>query len=139
MVAKYALQNKTFAGVINTRINLLQMIHETSVATLQRVLAALKTKLASLENLDSWSLSSAQTRKKSSIEEEIKFVDLLIGYKRFNEEVLENKKNLRELTANLQKLKEDSMTPAERTTILEAEIAKLKELVPEEAEEATEE
>ena len=51
------------------------------------------------------------------------FVNLVIGYKKYQIEIQSDKDKLRELKSKQQELKESSLTPAERLAALEAEIA----------------
>ena len=55
----------------------------------------------------------------------MEFVNLVIGYKKYQIEIQSDKDKLRELKAKQQELKESTLTPVKRLAALEAEIASI--------------
>lgn len=116
------LEGKTFKGKVNTELNVHQLLHECSLNTLTTMYGQLKKAVSDQNNLDEWSLTDYQQRKKASLEKQMETVSLLIGYTRYQEQINTSKEKLKELKKTYTELKESTKTPAEKLKELELQI-----------------
>lgn len=111
--------NTTVEGKVGTQLNVHDLVHNTSLTTLSNIHKSLKKAAESISDMDEWSLTDYQQRKQKVLESNARMVNLLIGYKKYNEELAEEKKKLAELKADYKKLKEDTKTPEVRLKEIE--------------------
>jgi chromosome segregation ATPase len=117
--------NETVVSRIGTPLNIVELIHTTTIGTLNEIRLSLGKVIDKLENQDEWTSTEDTQTKLEGLKLKKELVNLIIGYKRFN---LENEANARkkaELEAKLKELKESQKTPEDRIKELEAEISQL--------------
>jgi hypothetical protein len=117
--------NEVIVSRMGTPLNIVELIHTTTIGTLNEIRLALGKAIEKLENQDEWTSTEDTQTKLESLKLKKELVNLIIGYKRFN---LENEANARkkaELEAKLKELKESQKTPEDRIKELEAEISQL--------------
>ena len=115
--------NDTILSRIGTPLNIVELIHTTTVGTLNEIRLGLAKAIEKLENQDEWTSTEDTQNKLEALKAKKELVNLIIGYKRFT---LENEANARkkaELSEKLKQLKESQKTPEDRIKELEAEIA----------------
>jgi chromosome segregation ATPase len=121
------LANKFGAGTITPY----DALHNTSVATLKSVHSNLKSEVAKKEqDTDEWTNSEYDQRQLSMKKKWMEFIHLMIGYKRSEEEKARNSKEVRELKKELEKLKQDNMSPEDKIKAVEAKIAEMEGTAP---------
>ena len=99
------------------------MLHNATLNTLRKFNVQLKKEIAAGEdNEDEWSTSSHEQQVLNLKKRWKKFIHLLIGYKRSQDEAAKNKQAVRELKAQLAQLKESEKTPEEKIKEIEATI-----------------
>ena len=106
-------------------LNITELLHTTSINQLNNIKAMLVKKIEKLEGADEW--VGEDTEKLESTRRTKELVNLIIGWKRYQLEISENKKKKEELTKKLAELKESTKTPEDRIKEMEAELAKLDE------------
>jgi predicted nucleic acid-binding Zn-ribbon protein len=121
--------NETISGLMGTKINVHDLFHNTSLQTLTTLHANLKKAAINIENLDEWSLDPYQQRKLNKTKSQQRFVNLLIGYKKYSEEIDANKAKLQELKAKAKELQASTMTPQQQLDAINAEIAAAEKVV----------
>ena len=117
--------NEVIMSKMGTPLNIVELLHTTTIGTLNEIRLGLAKSIEKLENQDEWTQTEDIQIKLDSLKLKKELVNLIIGYKRFN---LENEANARkkaELEAKLKELKESQKTPADRIAELEAEISKI--------------
>ena len=117
--------NEVILTRMNTPLNIVELIHTTTIGTLNEIRLGLGKAIEKLESQDEWTSTEDTQTKLEGLKLKKELVNLIIGYKRFN---LENEANARkkaELEAKLKELKESQKTPEDRIKELEAEISQL--------------
>lgn len=125
LMTEMLFSNGTIKGTLNTEINAVQLLHQTSVKTLQSLYINTSKEIENQSKLDKWAMSSYQQAKLIELKGQSELLDLLIGYKKSEAVKESNAAILQEKRNSLKKLKEENKTPAERVSELEKEIAEL--------------
>jgi hypothetical protein len=116
-------------GVVRTSmgqaLSIVELMHTTSINTLNTIKANLAKQIQKKEEGDEW--IETDTSALDKMKETKDLVNLIIGWKRYNMEVAENKAKKAELTKKLTELKESTKTPEDRIKEMEAELAALDE------------
>ena len=103
------------------------LIHTTTLNTLRNLLQSLNKQIEKLENADEWVSAGTEQALLATKKNEKEFVNLLIGYKRYQDMLKENKAKRAALQHQLDSLKDAQKTPEDRIKELEAELAELGE------------
>lgn len=123
LVAQAAMNNVTIPTKMGQQLNIVDLLHTTSINTLNNIKAALTQKIRNIEDRDEW------VETDSDILEEIKahkeLVNLIVGWKRWKLEMDEIRKKREELQKKYDDLCESTKTPEDKKKELEAEIAAL--------------
>ena len=116
-------------GIVRTSmgqaLNIVELMHTTSINTLNTIKANLAKQIQKREEGDEW--VETDTSVLDKMKETKDLVNLIIGWKRYNMEVAENKAKKAELTKKLTELKESTKTPEDRIKEMEAELDALDE------------
>lgn len=114
-------------GVITTKmgqtLNVVELLHTTTINTLNNIRLGLVRQIENLENQDEWVASTQSQLKLDKAKAQKEFINLIIGYKRYQLEAEETAKKKAELTEKLKALKESQKTPEDQIKELEAELA----------------
>ena len=98
------LSNNTVNSKLGTPINVVELLHTTTINSLNDIRLALSNKIKRLENQDEWVTSGSTAKQLDTVREQEELVNLVIGYKRYRMEVEENTQKKAELTAKLKAL-----------------------------------
>lgn len=121
------LSNNTVNSKLGTSINVVELLHTTTINSLNGIRLALSNKIKRLENQDGWVTSNSTAKQLDTVREQEELVNLVIGYKRYRMEVEENAQKKAELTAKLKALKESQKSPEDKIKELEAELSAMGE------------
>ena len=125
-LADAALFDRT---VVTTKLgqplNIYELLHTTSINQLNEIKISLAKKIEKVEASDEW--VTPDNDKLQSMKDTKELVNLIIGWKRYNLELQENKIKKEELTKKLTELKESTKTPENRIKELEAQLKELEE------------
>lgn len=121
LVAQAAMGNLIINTKMGQPLNIVELLHTTSINTLNNIKAALTTKIRSIEDRDEW--VEADPNELDKIRSEKELVNLIVGWKRWRMEIEENRKKKEELSKKLAELKESTKTPEDRIKEMEAELA----------------
>lgn len=119
------VKNEAIPSKMGTPLNVVELLHTTTVNSLNNIRLALGKEIEKLENQDEWVASGSSQSKLEDLKSKKELVNLVIGYKRFTLEVNENKMKKAELRAKLNALKESQKTPEDQIKELEVELASL--------------
>lgn len=119
------VSNQSISTKLGQPLNIVELMHTQTINTLNSIRLSLGKQIESLESQDEWVASDYQQEKLEALKSKKELVNLIIGWKRYNLEIQEAKAKKRELTAQLEELKESQKTPEDRIKELET---KLKEL-----------
>lgn len=121
------VENETIPSKMGTPLNVVELLHTTTVNSLNNIRLALGKEIEKFENQDEWIASDSSQSKLEDLKAKKELVNLVIGYKRFTLEVEGNKRKKAELRAKLNALKESQKTPEDQIKELEAELAGLEQ------------
>lgn len=125
LLFKMLIENKTVNTKLGQSLNVVELLHTTSINSLNNIRLSLAKQIEILENQDEWISSSVSQAKLDSLKELKETVNLIIGYKRHQLESEEVKKKSLELRAKINQMKEETKTPEEKIKEAEAELAAL--------------
>ena len=117
--------NSCIQTTMGQTLNIVELIHTTSINQLNNIKSMLVKKIEKLEGADEW--IGEDTEKLEGTRRAKELVNLIIGWKRYQMEIEENKRKKAELTKKLSELKESTKTPEDRIKEMEAELAALDE------------
>ena len=117
--------NEVVFTKMNTPLNIVELLHTTTIGTLNEIRLSLGKAIEKLENQDEWTSTEDTQTKLEGLKLRKELVNLIIGYKRFILENMANARKKAELEAKLKELKESQKTPEDRIKELEAEISQL--------------
>lgn len=128
LLMKILLKNEVIYTKLGTPLNAVELLHTTSINTLNSIRQNIKNKINNLENQDEWIASTETQEELDKLKESDLVVNLVIGYKRFQmeRESIERKKE--KLKTKIAQMKEEAKTPEDRLKEAEAELASLDNL-----------
>ena len=121
------LNSETIPTKLGTPLNVTELLHNTTINTLNGIRLSLSKQIENLENADEWVASKDTQTKLESLKAHKELVNLIIGYKRYQLEVAETQKKKKELQSRIIEMKEAAKTPEDRRKEAEAELAALEE------------
>lgn len=127
MLMQMLLSNETINNKLGQPLNVVELLHTTSVNGLNSIRLSLAKQIENLENQDEWVSSPVSQIKLDNLKAARETVNLIIGYKRHRAEVEEVKAKKEELKAKINQMKEEAKTPEDRLKEAEAELAALED------------
>lgn len=124
LAVEMLLDNEIIVGKLGQQFNIVDLIHTTTINTLNSLRVGMAKAIENLENADEW-VDSANQEKIEKLKKQKELVNLIIGYKRWlleQNELSELKKNLKKTLADL---KESQKTPEDKIKEIEAQLAEL--------------
>ena len=121
------LRNEVISSKLGTPINVVELLHTTTINSLNNIRLTLSNKIKQLESQDEWIASEINAQQLDIAKRQKELVNLVIGYKRYRMEVEENAQKKAELTAKLKTLKESQKSPEDKIKELEAELSAMSE------------
>lgn len=116
------MTNLTVKGPLGTIFNIHQLLHETTTNTLQTMYANIKKEIEKINNLDTWSQTDYQQQKVKSLTAVSELINLIIGYKKYQVQLNNEKAEIDSLKAELKELKKQNMSPEEQIKAIEQKI-----------------
>ena len=121
------LRNEVISSKLGTPINVVELLHTTTINSLNNIRLTLSNKIKQLESQDEWIASEINAQQLNIAKRQKELVNLVIGYKRYKMEVEENIKKKAELTAKLEELKDSQKSPEDKIKEIEAELSNIKD------------
>lgn len=124
LAVEMLLDNEVVIGRLGNQYNIADLVHTTTINTLNSIRVGMAKAIENLENADEW-VDSANQEKIEKLTKQKELVNLIIGYKRWlleQNELSELKKNLKKTLADL---KESQKTPEDKIKEIEAQLAEL--------------
>lgn len=119
------ITNTVVTTKMGTPLNVVELLHTTTIKTLNGIRIFITKQISNLENEDEWVATESTQTKLENLKNLKEAINLIIGYKRYNLEVEEAKRQRVELEAKLAELKESQKTPADRIKEIEDELKDL--------------
>ena len=128
MAAVMLVSNETVVTKIGSPLNIVELMHTTTINTLVNIKKDLSKKIENLEDQDEWIESSVNQTNLNKYKDQKELVNLIIGWKRYLLEAYETTKKKQDLESKLKALKEAQKTPEDRIKEIEAELSSLQEV-----------
>lgn len=125
LAVKALFNNDTVVGRLGNPIGIVELIHGTTINSLNQIRLSLAKKIEGLEGKDEWAADDTNQVSLEKAKEQKDLVNLIIGYKRYKQEVADNKANKKALQEQLSALKESQKTPEDKIKELEAQLANI--------------
>lgn len=125
LALKMLKENRVIPYGVGQIFSVIDLLHTVSINTLNNIRTALAKKIEQQESKDEW--VDPDNGKLNQLKEDKELVNLIVGWKRKNMEIAENKQKKAELTKKLTELKESTKTPEDRIKEMEAALAELEE------------
>lgn len=125
LAVKALFNNDTVVGRLGNPIDIVELIHGTTINSLNQIGLSLAKKIEGLEGKDEWAADDTNQVSLEKAKEQKDLVNLIIGYKRYKQEVADNKANKKALQEQLSALKESQKTPEDKIKELEAQLANI--------------
>ena len=119
--------NHTIETKFGQSLNAVELLHTTTINTLNSIRLSLKKQAQDIEEQDEWTQNAVQQQKLNDLKASAELVNLIIGYKRWLLEAEETKKKKENLMAKIAEMKEAQKTPEDRLKEAEEELAKLED------------
>lgn len=124
-IIKMVLSNEVVTTKIGTTLNAIELLHTTTIGTLNNIRVNIGKQIESFEDQDEWVATAASQTKLEKLKSLKETINFIIGYKRYKMELEETKKKREELNKKLSELKESTKTPEDKIKEIEAELAGL--------------
>lgn len=119
------LSNDVVLTKLGQSLNIVELIHTTTINTLNNIRLSIAKSIENLENQDEWVASSSLQSMLEDLKRKKELVNLIIGYKRWKAEKVETERQRRELNEQLKALKESQKTPEDKIKELEEKLKTL--------------
>lgn len=110
-------------------LNISDLLHLTSISTLNTIRLSITRKIEEAENKDEWVSTDEDSKKLNTLRKQKELINLIIGYKRYNLEQETIKSERKKLEDQLKNLEESQKSPEDKIKELKEKIAKLDETV----------
>lgn len=124
LAVEMLLDNEVIVGKLGQQFNIVDLIHTTTINTLNSLRVGMTKAIENLENADEW-VDSANQEKIEKLKKQKELVNLIIGYKRYLLEQQETSELKKQLKKTLADLKESQKTPEDKIKEIEAQLAEL--------------
>lgn len=121
------LKNESVATKMGQVLSVSDLLHTTTINTLNSIRAQISEKITKAEEKDEWSATEKDSKYLEMLRNQKELVNLIIGWKKYNMEQASIQSKKEALEERLKELRESQKTPAERIKELEEAINKLED------------
>lgn len=125
LAVEMLLSNDVVLTKLGQSLNIVELIHTTTINTLNNIRLSIVKSIENLENQDEWVASSSSQSMLEDLKKKKELVNLIIGYKRWKAEKAETERQRSELNGQLKALKESQKTPEDKIKELEEKLKTL--------------
>lgn len=122
---KMLFSNETITTKLGQPLSIVELLHTTTINTLNSIRLTLSKEIESIENQDEWVSGETSQKKLENLKVKKELVNLIIGYKRFTQEQHEIARERASLENELVRLKESQKTPEDKIKELESKLETL--------------
>ena len=101
----------------------IDILHLTTIESLKTIYKGLKNAIEKMEDGDEWATTDYERTKLDDLKLKKEFINLVIGYKRYNAEKESEKKKRLDIEKQIKALEEAEKTPADRLKELRDKLA----------------
>lgn len=116
---------ETVTTKLGQTLNIVELLHTTTINTLNSIRLQLAKEIEAIENQDEWVSGEVSQRKLEILKAKKELVNLIIGYKRFIQEQAEIARERAYLEDELARLKESQKTPEDKIKEIESKLETL--------------
>lgn len=113
---------ETVTTKLGQTLNIVELLHTTTINTLNSIRLQLGKEIETIENQDEWVSGNTSQRKLENLKVKKELVNLIIGYKRFVQEQTEIARERASIEDELIRLKESQKTPEDKIKELESKL-----------------
>lgn len=113
---------ETVTTKLGQTLNIVELLHTTTINTLNSIRLQLSKEIETIENQDEWVSGNTSQRKLENLKVKKELVNLIIGYKRFIQEQTEIARERASIEDELVRLKESQKTPEDKIKELESKL-----------------
>lgn len=113
---------ETVTTKLGQTLNIVELLHTTTINTLNSIRLQLGKEIETIENQDEWVSGNTSQRKLENLKVKKELVNLIIGYKRFVQEQTEIARERASIENELVRLKESQKTPEDKIKELESKL-----------------
>ena len=113
---------ETVTTKLGQTLNIVELLHTTTINTLNSIRLQLSKEIETIENQDEWVSGNTSQRKLENLKTKKELVNLIIGYKRFVQEQTEIARERAHLEDELSRLKESQKTPEDKIKEIESKL-----------------
>lgn len=113
---------ETVTTKLGQTLNIVELLHTTTINTLNSIRLQLGKEIETIENQDEWVSGNTSQRKLENLKVKKELVNLIIGYKRFIQEQTEIARERASIEDELVRLKESQKTPEDKIKELESKL-----------------
>lgn len=113
---------ETVTTKLGQTLNIVELLHTTTINTLNSIRLQLGKEIETIENQDEWVSGNTSQRKLENLKVKKELVNLIIGYKRFVQEQTEIARERASIEDELVRLKESQKTPEDKIKELESKL-----------------
>lgn len=117
---------ETVTTKLGQTLNIVELLHTTTINTLNSIRLQLSKEIETIENQDEWVSGNTSQRKLENLKAKKELVNFIIGYKRFIQEQAEIARERASIEDELVRLKESQKTPEDKIKELESKLNTLK-------------
>lgn len=117
---------ETVTTKLGQALNIVELLHTTTINTLNGIRLQLAKEIEAIENQDEWVSGEVSQRKLEILKAKKELVNLIIGYKRFIQEQAEIARERASLEDELVRLKDSQKTPEDKIKEIESKLEALK-------------
>ena len=117
---------ETVTTKLGQTLNIVELLHTTTINTLNGIRLQLAKEIETIENQDEWVSGEVSQRKLEILKAKKELVNLIIGYKRFVQEQTEIARERASLEDELIRLKDSQKTPEDKIKEIESKLEALK-------------
>ena len=121
------IRNEVVTTKMGQPLNIVELLHTTTIGTLNNIRVAIGKQITSIEERDEWVETNDNQKQLDKLKAQKELVNLIIGYKRYLLEAEETSKRKQELKKELNALKDAQKTPEDKIKELEEELNSLEE------------
>lgn len=120
LAVKMLLDNTTIPNNLGMPLNIVELLHTTTITNLNNIRLSLKRKIDSIENRDEWVATEQSSASLEVYKTQKELVNLIIGYKRKCIEVEDAKRYKASLEMQLKQLEESQKSPEDKINEIKA-------------------
>lgn len=117
--------HETVTTKLGQPLNIVELLHVTTINTLNSLRLGLVKQIETLESQDEWVSGEASKAKLDKLKDQKELVNLIIGYKRFMQQQYEVALEKRNLEAELKALEESQKTPEDKIKEIKEKLSSL--------------